>query len=289
MKRRHFIKSTIAGAGAVSLSAFPYHLYAGTTKKYPHDRVKLGSTGIEVSRMAMGTGTHGINKESNQTRRLGIKGLGDLLHAAYDEGITFWDTADQYGTHPHVREALKYVDRENVVILTKTNAKTAEEATEALERFRKEIGTDYLDIVLSHAQTSPTWNTEKQGVKDVLSEAKEKGIIKAHGVSCHSIGALRAAADDPWVDLDLARFNPAGVAMDDEVDVVKEVLEKMHQDGKIVMGMKVIGAGRLADRKEECFQFHLAHEFISCFTMGIESFDQLKDLQKVIPEASVRG
>lgn len=289
MKRRHFIQSTVLGAGAISLSAFPYHLYAGTVKKYPHDRVKLGSTGIEVSRMAMGTGTSGFAKNSNQTRQLGIKGLGDLLHAAYDEGITFWDTADQYGSHPHIREALKHVDRENVVILTKTNANTAEEAKEALDRFQKEIGTDYFDVVLMHAQTSPNWNTEKQGVKDVLSEAKEKGIIKAHGVSCHSIEALRAAADDPWVELDLARFNPAGVAMDDEVDVVKGILEKMHKDGKIVMGMKVIGAGRLADRKEECFQFHLAHEFISCFTLGVESHEQLKDLLKVIPEASVRG
>ena len=139
MKRRSFIKSTVLGAGAVSLSAFPYHLYAGTEKKYPHDRVKLGSTGIEVSRMAMGTGTNGIGEASNQTRKLGIKGLRDLLHAAYDEGITFWDTADQYGSHPHVKEALKYVDRENVAILTKTNANTAEEAREALERFKTEL------------------------------------------------------------------------------------------------------------------------------------------------------
>ncbi len=289
MKRRHFIKSSFLGAGAVSLSAFPYHLYSGTERKYPYDRVQLGSTGIEVSRMAMGTGTNGFGEESNQTRKLGIKGLSDLLHAAYDEGITFWDTADQYGSHPHVKEALKHVDRENVVILTKTNANTAEEAKEALDRFKTELGTDYFDIVLIHAATSANWTKEKQGVKDVLSEAKEKGIIKAHGVSCHSIEALRAAAEDPWVDLDLARFNQAGVAMDDEVEVVKGVLEKMHQDGKIVMGMKVLGVGRLADRKEECFQFHLAQDFISCFTLGVESYEQLKDLQKVIPEASVRG
>jgi aryl-alcohol dehydrogenase-like predicted oxidoreductase len=251
--------------------------------------VKLGSTGIEVSRMAMGTGTNGFGEESNQTRKLGIKGLSDLLRAAYDEGITFWDTADQYGSHPHVKEALKHVDREKVVILTKTNANTAEEAKEALQRFRTELGTDYFDIVLIHAAMSPDWTTEKQGVKDVLAEAKENGVIRAHGVSCHSIGALRAAAADPWVDLDLARFNPAGVAMDDEVEVVQEVLEGMHRDGKIVMGMKVLGQGKLVDRKEECIQFHLAHEFVSCFTIGVESYDQLTDLQKVIPEASVRG
>ncbi len=117
MKRRDFILSTLIATGAVSLSKFPYHLYAGTEKKYPWDRIKLGNTGVEVSRMAMGTGTNGGGGRSNQTRQLGIKGLADLLHATYDEGITFWDSADQYGTHPHLKEALKIVPRDKVVIL----------------------------------------------------------------------------------------------------------------------------------------------------------------------------
>jgi aryl-alcohol dehydrogenase-like predicted oxidoreductase len=89
-------------------------------KKFANDRVKLGDTGIELSRLAMGTGTHGVNRNSNQTRKLGVKGLGELLHASYDEGVNFWDSADQYGTHPHLKEGLKYVQREKVVIMSKT-------------------------------------------------------------------------------------------------------------------------------------------------------------------------
>ena len=119
MRRRNFLKYSIAGSAL--LSAFPYHLMAGDKKLYPYDRVKLGNTGIEMSRMAMGTGTSGWRGSSNQSRQLGIKGLADLLRAAFDEGVNFWDSADQYGTHAHLREALKKIDRDKLVIITKTN------------------------------------------------------------------------------------------------------------------------------------------------------------------------
>jgi aryl-alcohol dehydrogenase-like predicted oxidoreductase len=275
--------------GVLSLAPFPYHLYAGVEKKYPHDRILLGDSGLEVSRMAMGTGTNGYNKSSNQTRQLGIKGLSDLLHAAYDEGITFWDSADQYGSHPHLKEALKVVPREKVVILSKTRAGTADEMKSDLERFRKEIGTDYIDIILLHARMSANWPSENKSVMEVLAEAKEKRIVSMVGVSCHSLAALEAAAEEPWVDLDLARWNPGGAHMDADVSVVEKVLKRMKSNGKTIMGMKVLGQGDLAGKKDECLQFQLGSEFIDCFTIGFESFDQFKDLQKRIPEASVRA
>ena len=121
-----------------------------------------------------------------------------MLRAAYDDGINFWETADQYGSHPHVGTALKKVEREKVVILTKSNSNSYEAMKKDLDRFRQELGTDYLDIVLLHAVTDPQWNQNMTGAMEALSEAKEKGIVRAHGVSCHSIGALEAAADEPW-------------------------------------------------------------------------------------------
>jgi aryl-alcohol dehydrogenase-like predicted oxidoreductase len=289
MKRRHFIKSALVSTGALSLSSFPYHLYAGPEKKYAHDRIKLGNTGVEVSRVAMGTGTIGGGKSSNQTRKLGIKGLADLLHAAYDEGVTFWDSADQYGSHPHLHEALKTVPREKVVILTKTRAGTANDMKSDLDRFRKEIGTDYLDIILLHDQRNADWPSNKKGVMEVLSEAKENGIVKMVGVSCHSLVAIETAANEPWVDLDLARWNPAGRHMDADVSVVEKALKRVKSNGKTVMAMKVLGQGDLANKKDECLQFQLGSEFISCFTIGFESYDQFKDIQKSIPEASIRA
>jgi len=183
MKRRTFIRNSVAGAAF--LSAFPYEALALEQKLYPHDRVKLGNTGIEMSRMAMGTGTHGFGGASNQTRQLGIKGVADLLRAGFDEGINFWETADQYGSHPHVGTALKKVEREKVVILTKTNSKTYEDVKKDLDRFRQELGTDYLDIILLHAITDPEWNQNMKGAMEALAEAKEEARVAIDVVEQH--------------------------------------------------------------------------------------------------------
>jgi len=287
MKRRTFIRNTLAGS--VLLSAFPYEALALQEKLYPYDRVKLGNTGIEMSRMAMGTGTHGFGGASNQTRQLGIKGVSDMLLAAKDDGINFWETADQYGSHPHVGEALKKVNREEVVILTKTNSTTYEDVKKDLDRFRIELGTDYLDIILLHAVTDPQWNQNMKGAMEALAEAKEEGILRAHGISCHSIGALETAADEPWVEVDLARFNPGGARMDADVPTVQKVLTRMKDNGKAIIAMKVYGCGELLHMKDECLQFQTGSGIADAFTMGFESIEQLKDIQKRLPEASVRA
>jgi aryl-alcohol dehydrogenase-like predicted oxidoreductase len=287
MKRRTFIRNTLAGS--VVLSAFPYQAFAVENRLYPHDRVRLGNTGIEMSRMAMGTGTNGFGGASDQTRQLGIKGVSDMLMAGFDEGINFWDTADQYGSHPHVAKALKKVDREKVVILTKSNSTTYKDMKNDLDRFRLELGTDYLDIILLHAVTDPDWNQKLNGAMKALTEAKEEGILRAHGVSCHSIGALETAADEPWVDVDLARFNPGGARMDADVPTVQKVLSRMKANGKAIIAMKVYGCGQLLHMKDECLQFQTGTGIADAFTLGLESIEQLRDIQKRLPEASVRA
>ena len=160
MKRRDFVRS---GAFAAAFHHFPYHLYAGT-KKQATDRVKLGPMKVELSRLAMGTGTNGSGGSSNQTKQLGVRGLADHFCAGFDQGITFWDTADQYGSHPHVREALKRTPREKVTILTKTHASTEAEMKADLDRFRRELGTDYLDIVLLHCMIDGDWPDKKRAL-----------------------------------------------------------------------------------------------------------------------------
>jgi aryl-alcohol dehydrogenase-like predicted oxidoreductase len=289
MNRRKFIQGASAAAALMAIKPFAYGKYAGNGRKFISDKVVLGKTGITVSRLAMGTGTNGGGKASNQTRQLGLKGMSDLLQAAYDKGVFFWDSADQYGSHPHLKEALKHIPREKVVILTKTRASTEKEMREDLDRFRTELGTDYIDIMLLHCMMQKDWHQHKQGAMTVLSEARSKGIIKAHGVSCHTFDALKTAAASDWVQLDLARINPAGAVMDADVTAVEKVLKQMHAEGKSVMGMKILGAGELTGRIDECLQYTLAQDFIDCFTIGIENLDQLKDLEKRVPEASMRG
>ena len=158
---------------------------------------------------------------------MGDRGLADLLVKGVDNGLHFWDLADQYGSHPHAKTALQTVKRDKVVILTKTHASTEQEMRADLDRFRKEMGTDHIDIVLLHCMLNANWAQEKAGAMTVLSEAKQKGIIRAHGVSCHDLGAMKVAADSDWVDVDLARLNPAGVAMDADPGTIIALLRTM--------------------------------------------------------------
>jgi aryl-alcohol dehydrogenase-like predicted oxidoreductase len=291
MKRREFLRSgsVAGGAALVGAHAFPHRLYAAAKEKTAQDVVTLGRTGIKVSRLFQGTGTNGVGKSSNQIRGLGFDGVVELLRAGVDQGVTTWDLADQYGTHPHAKGALKTVARDKVVIMTKTHARTEKEMRADLDRFRQEIGTDTLDIVLLHCMMSAAWPEERAGAMAVLSEAKAKGTIRAHGVSCHDFGALQAAAASDWVDVDLARLNPAGAIMDAGIDQVLPVLADMKRKGKGVMGMKILGAGRLRDRVDDALQYALASPVLDCFTIGAESRQQLSDLLARIPKASVRG
>ena len=220
INRRQFFQRTAAATGAAAFANFPYHLFAGATQKLASDRIKLGPMQVEVSRLAQGSGTDGSGGSSNQTRKLGLRGLADLFDAAYDNGVTLWDTADQYGTHPHVKEALKRVPREKVAILSKTHASTEQEMRDDLDRFRRELGTDYIDILLLHCMMDADWPERKKGAMAVISEAREKGIVRTHGTSCHTLEALKAAAANPWVQVDLARINPAKVTMDADVQTV---------------------------------------------------------------------
>jgi 1-deoxyxylulose-5-phosphate synthase len=290
MKRRDFLRCGAAAAGAfISLDTFPCHLYASDQKKLATDIVTLGRTGIKVSRLAQGTGTNGVNHSSNQIRQMGDRGLADLLVKGVDNGLHFWDLADQYGSHPHARTALQTVKRDNVVILSKTHASTEKDMWADLDRFRKEMGTDHIDIVLLHCMLDANWAQEKAGAMTVLSEAKQKGIIKAHGVSCHDLGAMKVAADSDWVDVDLARLNPAGVAMDADPGTIIALLRTMKQRGKGVIGMKILGAGALRNRRDEALQFALAQDVLDCFTIGCQSPAELDDLLTRIPAASIRS
>jgi aryl-alcohol dehydrogenase-like predicted oxidoreductase len=287
MNRRQFLSTS--AAGAVSLAAFPYHLFAGETKKSATDRIQLGPKKIELSRLALGTGTRGGGGSSDQTRKLGYKGFADLFRAGYYQGINFWDSADQYGSHTYIREALKSVPREKVVILSKTNSTDAASVKADIDRYRRELGVDYIDVLLLHKMEAADWNVRMKGPMDVVSEAVDRGIIRSHGVSCHTIEALRTAAKEPWVEIEFARINPAQAHMDADPATVLSVLKQMKQNGKGVVGMKILGQGDLRSKVDECLQFALAQNCIDCMTIGSESRAEMEDLLRKIPSASVRG
>jgi diketogulonate reductase-like aldo/keto reductase len=214
-----------------------------------------------------------------------VKGLSDLLLNGYDHGLRFFDAADSYGSHPHVAEALKHVQRDKVTVLTKSWARDADGMRADLDRFRKELGTDYLDVCLMHCVTEADWTDRYHGAMDVLSEAKQKGIIRAHGCSCHTIQALRAAAKSPWVEIDFARINPVGAEMDADPATVVSVLKEMKSAGKAVVGMKILGQGALRNRQDEGIKYALSLGLLDAFTIGAESKQEQEDLIRRIAAA----
>src|ERR1700720_4618703 len=287
MLRRDFLHHTSrAAAGALlassgvatRLAAIP----ALPQKFSASDTITPGKTGTQTSRLAMGTGTVGSGHHSHQTA-LGIDGLSRLLLNGYDHGLRFFDSADSYGSHPHVAEALKHVPRDKVTVLTKTWARDPVSARADLDRFRRELGTDHIDVCLMHCLTEGDWTERYKGVMDVLSEAKEKGVIRAHGCSCHSIEALRAAAKSPWVEVDLVRINPIGSHMDADPDTVVSVIREMRAAGKGIIGMKILGQGDMRGRQDEALKYALSLGLLDAFTIGAESQAEHEDLVRRIP------
>lgn len=264
--------------------------------------IRLGKTGIEMSRLGQGTGVHGGNRQSDQTR-MGFTKLIDLMHHAYDRGIRFFDLADLYGTHVYFREALKNMDRSKLAILTKMwwrydgpedqtgLPERRQMARTALERFRHELATDYLDIVLLHCLMKEGWDKQMQPYMDVLNEEKAKGRVRAVGCSCHDFKAMQTAAASPWVDVILARINMKGgkeVMMDGSREEVEGVLRTARQNGKAVIGMKIFGEGRLADQRDACMKYAQESGLLDAMTIGFHKAEQIDDVLTLMHKYPVK-
>ena len=245
------------------------------------DKVQLGETGLTVPIMAMGTGTSGWGGSSNQTR-MGMDKFVSLTKNAYEREMRFYDMAEAYGSHRFVGEAIKGMPREELTLLTKitsTKGLSASDTRSRIDNFRREVGTDYFDIILMHYMTSGGWASSRQGAMEGLVRLKEEGIVKAVGISAHSLDALREAAESPWVDVILARINPFQSNMDGTPDSIKEVLGTARRNGKGVIGMKIFGEGsRVKDEeREQSLRFALTESNIHCMTIGFETIAQMND------------
>jgi len=283
--RREFIS-----ASAMSVGAFLSRGAAGCASedaeksRFWAQLVPLGKTGIRVSRLAIGTGTIGFNKRSRQTR-LGQKRFSDLMCYAYERGIRFFDLADQYGSHRFLAGAMKDgLPRQEIVINTKiwVSPNQEEGPDETLDRFRQELETDYIDMVLLHCLLDDDWPRRLQKWMDGLEDAKQRKVIGAHGVSCHSVGALKAAAKTPWVDYIQARINHLGKRMDAKPQVVVPLLRQAHASGKGIGGMKILAEGDISDQREDSLRFVLGLDCVDTIVIGFESKEEIDDIERKI-------
>ncbi|MDD2437994.1 MAG: aldo/keto reductase [Massilibacteroides sp.] len=285
LNRRQFIKSGIAGITGAALSGqitFANSALPPENHKIP--QVSLGQTGIKISQIGLGTGSVAYNKSSNQTR-LGMEQFVKLARHAYERGLCYFDLADSYGSHTYMANALKHMSREKVELCSKiwtypNGSDKIVPVEQSLDRFRKEIGTDYIDILLMHCLMEPGWTQSRSYYIDALSKAKQDGIVKAVGVSCHNWEAMVEAVDSPWVDVILARINPFQSNMDGTPDAVNKLLGKAVKNGKGVIGMKIFGEGKnvSVEERERSLHFAIHEANIHCMTIGLESIAQIDDL-----------
>jgi aryl-alcohol dehydrogenase-like predicted oxidoreductase len=250
--------------------------------KSPTDRVSLGRSGVKVSLVGVGTGSIGYAHHSNQTL-LGQEAFTRLMRHAFDRGVNFFDLADAYGSHTFFRNAMQGVRRDAYVIQTKTDKRDPAEARRDIERFLSELNTDYIDSLIVHCVTEADWPTRFRGVLDVFSEAKQKGRVRAVGVTCHSFAALEAAAASEWVEINQVRWNPRAAHMDAEVDKARSLFAKMRAKGQGMIGMKVVGQGDIvrggrALSPADCFRFQIESGVVDAFVVGVERTEHVDEL-----------
>lgn len=280
--RRQFL----AGVTAVAAAAALRTVAAPPVKRTAADQVTLGKTGIKLSRLGFGTGSAGRLQE-----KLGADGLTRLIRYAYDKGITYIDTADRYRTQPLIGKAIKGLPREKLYVQSKMWGVPKDPMAE-LDRYRKELGTDYIDTMLVHCVYTSKWDTERKKVMDALAEAKRKKIIRAHGFSAHSIPAVARAVELDWVDVGLVRINPQGECIDtpkeegrmhsSDASHVKPAvaqIRRLHEKRRGVIGMKLIGNGRFtepADR-EKSIRFAMKSGVLDAVVIGFKSTAEIDE------------
>lgn len=295
LNRRDFIGAVVGGTGVAAAGGFllfnrnPAKSQSKTSDlildpaiKSPTDQIFLGNSGIKVSVVGIGTGSGGWAGSSNQTR-LGQEEFTRQLRYAFDKGINFFDLADQYGSHPFFTKAMTGVSRDKYVIQTKSTNRTAKGAREDIDRFLKELNTDYIDSLIIHNVTADDWTTRYEEVMEVFSEAKKAGKIRAHGVTCHSFGALKAAEKSDWVQINQVRWNAKESHMDADVETARELFAKMRRKGQGMIGMKVVGQGSLVQGSKamtphECFKFQIESGVVDAFVVGVQKIEHIDDL-----------
>jgi predicted aldo/keto reductase-like oxidoreductase len=297
ISRRQFLGTSAALAGAVLFN--PLELVsADKPKRTAADQVALGKTGLKCSRLGFGSGSN----SGNVQRALGQEAFNKLIHYAYDQGITHIDCAQSYRTFDWIGAAIKGLPREKLFLQSKVSG-NPEDVLAAIDKHRKVFDTDYVDSLLVHCMVKDGWTDDMKRLLDGFNEAKEKKWIRAKGVSCHSLPALKAAAASDWTEIHLVRVNPQGAHMDtpaetwnaasDEthVDAVMKEIKTAHAKGRGVIGMKLVGDGdfKNPDAREKAMRFAMAQPEIDCVIIGFKSTAEIDEAIQRMNRALAEG
>jgi predicted aldo/keto reductase-like oxidoreductase len=281
--RRGFLKSSVAatmlgGIGGV----FP----ARAAKRAATDWVALGNSGVRVTRLAFGTGTHGGSVQRN----LGQDGFTRLVRYAYDNGVRFFETADTYHGMPQMlATALQGIPRDSYRLMTKYNPAKPDDPKTTIDLYRKELNTEYLDILLIHKVNGPNWPEGTKRLQDAFAEAKSNKVIASHGASVHGLQGLREFPGNRWLDIGMIRMNHNGTRMDTpdavesnalgDVNEVTAHVKKVRAQGMGVISMKLVGEGRFTNPEDR--QAALNHAMnvaqVDAVTIGFKSTAEIDE------------
>ncbi|HEY8460265.1 MAG TPA: aldo/keto reductase [Blastocatellia bacterium] len=285
ISRRDFVRQSAHLAGAAIIgSELLAPAEAAPAVRTASDWVPLGrKTTVKIPRLGIGTGS--IN--GTVQRALNQEGFNKLLAYAYERGVRYIDTADNYKTHEMIREAIKAnkIPRDQVFIQTKLplREETTKDPMATIDRYRKELGTDYFDSLLIHCATEENWTEKTKFLMDAFDQAQAKGIIKVKGCSCHGLRALRAAAASDWMEVQLARINPQGHHVDQDLpnphdpkgkyeEAMKEI-KAMRAKGRGIIAMKLVGNGDFTkpEDREKAIQHAVKCGFVDAMVIGFKN------------------
>jgi predicted aldo/keto reductase-like oxidoreductase len=284
MTRREFITRTAVIAGSACIAPSLRSVAQTENRKTATDIVTLGNTGLKLSRLGIGTGSNSGKVQFD----LGKENFIKLVCHAYDKGIRYFDCAQSYKTFPWIADAIKSLPREKFFLLSKIGG-TPEKPAEVIDNHLRNYQTDYIDCLLVHCAVKSSWTDDQKRLMDAIDEAQQKGKIKAKGVSCHALPALRVAAESRWVQVNLVRVNPQAKHVDGEtpkwdvagskIEPVMEQIRKMHVNGHGVIGMKLIGNGDFtnADDREKAIRYAMAHPEINAVVIGCKSPEEVDE------------
>jgi predicted aldo/keto reductase-like oxidoreductase len=281
--RRDFLKTTVA-AGVVAAAGPIAPVYAA--KRSATDWVTLGNSGVKVTRLAFGTGTRGGRVQ----RELGQEEFTKLVRHAYDRGIRFFETAESYSQMPQMLGvALKGLPRDSYRLMTKIRPKDSGDnnAVARMDQMRRDMNTEYFDILLVHCVRTAGWAEEFKRMRDLYSEAKHKQVIRSHGASCHGLLPLRDFPGQSWLDVALLRVNHDGTKMDNlrgdaeqgDVTEVTGHVRKIHGQGTGVIGMKLVGEGRFTspEDRDASLKKVFGGGLVDAATIGFKSPAEIDD------------
>ena len=271
--RRDFLKTSLA-AGALATTGTLPAIAAGTKAT---DTVTLGKSNVKVTRLAFGTGSH----NGAVQRELGQDGFNALVRHAWDRGIRFYETADSYtGMHEMLGIALKGIPRDSYQIMSKITTDSGD-PQQRWDDLRKQINSDYFDIMLLHVQQGTQWPDRSKRWQDAILEAQHKQIIKARGASVHGLPALRQVPQNDWLQVAMIRMNHKGTKMDSDgnyweaagnVDEVVQHTQAAKKAGMGVISMKLIGEGVFSrDDRQKAMKFAFKNAGVDCVTVGYKS------------------